>query len=178
MTDLNITHAPLTLWPTRPVADPRRAKQPQFMDGMTEILKYEGPMQALHLFQTYSKAGGLMKVTAGTRSLFVRALKQGVKDGLIALEHETDSEVTDSDDPVGWVVRLPDTPTVIKRTLGDRSFAEIPSSELAAIVLDIRAQDDMLGRDDIYRAVLDHYGLQKLTALVRRRLDHVIQAYF
>ncbi|WP_371397141.1 hypothetical protein [Fretibacter rubidus] len=178
MTDLNITHTPLTPWPVRPVADPRRAKQPQFMDGMCEILKYEGPMQALHLFQSYAKAGGLMKVTAGTRSLFVRALKQGVKDGLIALDRETDSEVSDDDDPVGWVLRLPDTPLVIVRTLGDRSFAEIPTSELAALILDIRAQDDMLGREDIYRAVLEHYGLQKLTALVRRRLDHVLAAYF
>ena len=178
MTDLHITHVPLTPWPVRPVADPRRAKQPQFMDGMTEILKFEGPMQALHLFQTYAKAGGLLKVTAGTRSLFVRALHQGVKDGLIALERESDSEISGDDDPIGWVVRLPDTPNVIVRTLGDRSFAEIPTSELAALVLDIRSQDDMLGRDDIYRAVLDHYGLQKLTALVRRRLDHVLAAYF
>lgn len=175
---ITISHTPLTPWPVRPVADPRRAKQPQFMDGMTEILSFEGPMQALHLFQTYAKASGLMKVTAGTRSLCVRALQQGVKDGLIILEAETDSEVSGVTDPVGWVVRLPDTPAVVVRTLGERSFAEIPTSELAALVLDIRAQDDMLGRDDIYRAVLAHYGLQKLTALVRRRLDHVLSAYF
>lgn len=178
MTDLKIAHAPLTPWPTRPVADPRRAKQPQFMDGMTEILSHEGPMQALHLFQTYAKAGGLMKITAGTRSLFVRALQQGIKDGHISLEKETDSEVADDTDPVGWVVRLPDTPLVIVRTLGERSFSEIPTSELAALVLDIRSQDELQGREEIYRAVLDFYGLQKLTALVRRRLDHVLKAYF
>ena len=51
-------------------------------------------------------------------------------------------------------------------------------SELAALVLEIRTRDEFMGREDIYRAVLDHYGLQKLTALVRRRLDKVLQVYF
>lgn len=135
-------------------------------------------MQALHLFQTYAKASGLMKVTASTRSRCERALKQGAKDGHLAIECEPNSEVDNADDPVGWIVTLSDTPQVVVRSLGARSFAEIPSRELAALVLDIRATDDMLGREDIYRAVLDHYGLQKLTALVRRRLDHVISVYF
>lgn len=173
-----LTFEDFTHWPTRAVADPRRARQNQFMDGMVEILSYEGPMQALNLFQTYAKAGGLMKVTAATRSKFERALKLGVKEGLITLEQETDTEITGEDDPVGWVCRLPHHERVCVRTLGERSFAEIPTSELAALVLDIRAQDDLLGREDIYREVLAHYGLQKLTALVRRRLDHVIKSYF
>lgn len=178
MTKLTINYRRLTPWPTRPVADPRRANQTQFMHGMTEILSFEQPMQALHLFQTYAKSGGLLKIAAPVKSKMTRALFQGVKDGHIAMERESDSEVEGADDPVGWVVRLPDTPLVVVRDLGDRSFAEIPSSELAALILDIRSQDELLGREGIYRAVLDHYGLQKLTALVRRRLDHVLSAYF
>ena len=79
---------------------------------------------------------------------------------------------------VGWIVRLPDQPRVIVRDLGNRGFADIPMSELAALVLEVRTQDEFMGREDIYRAVLDHYGLQKLTALVRRRLDKVLEVYF
>jgi len=94
------------------------------------------------------------------------------------MEREEDSEVEGPDDSVGWIVRLPDQPRVIVRDLGNRSFADIPMSELAALVLEIRTQDEFMGREDIYRAVLDHYGLQKLTALVRRRLDKVLQVYF
>jgi len=45
-------------------------------------------------------------------------------------------------------------------------------------VLEIRTQDEFAGREDIYRAVLEHYGLQKLTALVSRRLDKVLTVYF
>ena len=51
-------------------------------------------------------------------------------------------------------------------------------SELAALVLEIRSADEFAGREDIYRGVLEHYGLQKLTALVRRRLDAVLKEYF
>ena len=44
--------------------------------------------------------------------------------------------------------------------------------------IEIRTQDEFMDREDIYRAVLDHFGLQKLTALVRRRLDKVLEVYF
>jgi len=59
-----ITHTPYTLWPTRKTADPRAATQAQFVHGLTEILQYQAPMQALSLFQTYAKASGLLKIAA------------------------------------------------------------------------------------------------------------------
>lgn len=112
------------------------------------------------------------------RPLSERALLEGVKAGEITLEREEDSEINGPDDSVGWVVRLPDQSRVIVRTLGNRGFADIPMSELAALVLDIRASDELMGREEIFRAVLDYYGLQKLTALVRRRLEKVLAVYF
>ena len=173
-----ITHTPYTPWIERPTADVRRASQAQYIHGFTEILVAEGPIQALSLFQTYGKASGVMKLAAPVRKLCERALLAGVKAGEIALEKEDDSEIDGPEDSVGWIVRLPDSPRVIVRDLGNRGFAEIPMSELAALVLEIRTQDEFMGREDIYRSVLDHYGLQKLTALVRRRLDKVLEVYF
>jgi hypothetical protein len=176
MTELSYTL--FTPWPERSTADPRRATQAQYMHGMMEILKFEGPMQALLLFQTYGKASGLLKITAPMRRRFEHALKKGIASGEVFIEREQDSELKDEDDSVGWIMRLPTQPEVIVRDLGNRSFAEIPMSELAALVLEIRSHDELIGRDGIYRAVLDHYGLQKLTALVRRRLDKVLEVYF
>jgi len=173
-----IPHTPFTSWPERPTADVRRASQAQYMHGMTEILASEGPMQALALFQTYAKASGVQKIVSSVRKQCERALLAGVKSGEILLEREADSEIDGPDDSVGWIVRLPDQPPVSVRSLGTRGFAEIPMSELAAVALEIRTQDEFMGREDIYRAVLDHYGLQKLTALVRRRLDKVLEVYF
>ena len=173
-----IPHTPFTPWTQRPTADVRRASLAQYMHGFTEILAAEGPMQALALFQTYGKASGVMKLAAPVRKLCERALLAGEKAGELVIEREDDSEVEGPEDSVCWIVRLPDTSRVIVRDLGNRGFADIPMSELAALVLEIRTQDEFMGREDIYRAVLDHYGLQKLTALVRRRLDKVLEVYF
>ena len=170
--------SPYEHWAQRPVADPRRASFAQFMDGMNEILKAQAPTQALHLFQTYAKGGGLLKIAAPTKSQFMRTLKQAEKQGLVTIEIENDTEVDSPDDPVCWIVRLPDQDRVRARTLGDRSFAEIPLSELAALVLEIRVADDFMGKEDIARTILSNYGLQKLTALVERRLDRVYKEYF
>ena len=173
-----ITHTPYTLWPTRKTADPRAATQAQFVHGLTEILQYQAPMQALSLFQTYAKASGLMKIAAPVRRKFERAIILAEKSGDILVEREADPEADSPDDSVGWILRLPEQEPVSLRDLGPRGFAEIPISELAALVLEIRSADEFAGREDIYRSVLDHYGLQKLTALVRRRLDAVLKEYF
>ncbi len=174
----NVELAEFNPWQSRPVADPRRASPAQFMDGLSEILLQQGPMQALHLFQTYAKAGGLMKITAPVRARFERVIQDAAKSGAVIIEKENDSEVEDDTDPRCWIVRLEGQERVILRTLGDRSFAEIPLSELAAFVLELRCQDEFMGKEDIARSILSHYGLQKLTALVQRRLDRVFAEYF
>jgi len=165
-------------WKARPVADPRRASPAQFMDGLSEILAAQGPMQALHLFQTYAKAGGLLKITASVRSRFERVIQDAAKSGTVVIEKENDSEVDDETDPRCWIVRLNDQERVTLRELGSRSFAEIPLSELAAFVLELRCADEFMGKEEIARSILSHYGLQKLTALVQRRLDRVFAEYF
>lgn len=174
----NIELSEYTAWQARPVADPRRASPAQFMDGLSEILGAQGPMQALHLFQTYAKAGGLMKITASVRSRFERVIKDAARAGTVIIEKENDSEVEDDTDPRCWIVRLDGQDRVKLRTLGDRSFAEIPLSELAAFVLELRCADEFMGKEEIARSILSHYGLQKLTALVQRRLDRVFAEYF
>ncbi len=178
MTEININHVKFTAWPARKTADPRQAGDAQFLHGLTEIVGSEGPMQALSLFQTYAKAADLMKIAAPVRKRFERALLAGEKAGQVMITRENDPEAKDIDDSVCWIVRLPDMPEVIVRDLGNRGFADIPMRELAAVVLEIRAADDLMGRDDIYRAVLAHYGLKKVTALVKRRLDTVLADYF
>ena len=119
-----------------------------------------------------------MKIAAPVRRKFERAALLAEETGELIIEREPDPEAKDADDSVGWIIRLPDQPPVILRDLGPRGFADIPMSELAALVLEIRSADEFAGREDIYRSVLDHYGLQKLTALVRRRLDTVLKEYF
>ena len=175
MTEITIKHTEFTPWVERSTADPRRATQAQYMHGMMEILAAEGPMQALPLFQTYAKASGLLKIAPTVRRLFERSLLAGEKAGHIIIEREDDTEVDGPEDSVCWITRLPEQQRVRVRTAGNRGFADIPMSELEVVVGQIKAADRTLDRDGIYRAVLEHYELQKLTALVKRRLNKVLE---
>lgn len=175
---IKIDLMPYSEWTPRAVADPRRASPAQFMDGFRDILAAQGPMQALHLFQTYAKAGGLLKIAKPLRAKIERVLLSLEKSGDLKIEREDDSETDGPDDSRAWIVRLPDQPRVIMRSLGSRGFSEIPLGELAAFVLEIKCADEFLGREDITRIVLSHYKLQKLTALVGRRMDCVFKSYF
>lgn len=178
MTLLDIKSTPYTEWPSIALADPRRASQAQFAHGFAKILADEAPIQALNLFQTYAKAGGLLKIARPLRSQMERALLAMEKEGIVLIERENDSEADGPDDSCAWIVRLPAQERVVLRSLGPRGFSDIPLSELAVLVLEIRSADELMGREEIFRAVLDFYGLQKLTALVRRRLERVLAEYF
>lgn len=175
---IEIDLIPFNEWTPRPTADARRASPAQFLHGFTDILAAQGPMQALHLFQTYAKAGGLLKITKSVRSQIERTLLGLETSGDLLIEREDDSETDGPEDSRGWIVRLPDQPRVMMRTLGPRGFSEIPLGELAALTLEIKCADEFLGREDITRLVLSHYGLQKLTALVGRRMERVFKTYF
>ncbi|WP_017931588.1 hypothetical protein [Robiginitomaculum antarcticum] len=172
---MTIKYTEFTPWPERSTADPRRATQAQFMHGMCEILASEGPLQALPLFQAYAKAAGLLKIASTPRKLFERALLAGEKNGEVIIEREDDPETNGLEDSVCWVTRLPTQQRVIVRDLGTRGFADIPMSELEVVIGQIKAANKKIQRDDIYRAVLDHYGLLKVTALVKRRLNKVLE---
>ncbi len=176
MTEIQYTD--YTPWPERKCADPRVATQAQYNHGLCEIIQFQGPMQALELFQAYGKASGLLKIAASVRRRFEHALLKAEKAGVILIERETDPEAKTPEDSIGWICRLPTQPPVIVRDLGTRGFAEVPMSELADLVLEIRNVDPKIEKEGIYRAVLAHYELQKLTALVRRRLDVVLEMFF
>ena len=169
---------PYTLWETRKVADPRKATYPQMLDGMGEILDGQGPMQALHLFQTYAKAGGLLKITSSVRKRMEGHLRFAVEQGELVMEKENDTEVKSDTDSRCWIIRKPNQARVMMRELGPRNFSEIPMTELAALILELRVKDEFIGREEIARSVLAHYDLQKLTSLVQRRLKRVMEEYF
>ena len=71
------------------------------------------------------------------------------------------------------IVRLPQTPKVIGRSLGNRTFEEIPPSEIAEIMQRVKKKGPGKTREDLYRGVLNYYGLVRVTIKVREGLDRV-----
>lgn len=162
-------------WPTRALADPRGATETQLKAGFVEIVTAEAPVLALRVLQTYAKAGGVSRLTPSYRPKMIRALRSLIDGGeLIAADEYGDAQ----EDPTRYVLRTPDQPAVRLRTLGDRSFDEIPPSEIAELALEIRIRHELIGEEELTRQVLSHYGLKRLTGLVRRHMDVVLKTYF
>ncbi len=160
-------------WVVRPTADANNASIDQIIDGLKEIAMAEGPILTLRAYQSYCHGSGLKRVGPSARVKLDRALKTAIErdDLRIETEHkDPDLKLT--------IMRLPDQPIVRPRTLGDRAFNEIPPSELAELILNIRAQNDLMGKEELYRAVLAQYGLIRITSLVQSTLDHVLETYF
>lgn len=162
-----------TDWAARPLADPRAATQLQFEDGLFEIAEAEGPVLAYRMYQIFARAGSLGKITASTKARMDLALTRMIEEGKLLAEAELDSE-----DVSRRIIRMPDQEAAVIRTLGSRSIDEVPPSELAEMILWVRSTDELLGREEIYRAVLAHYGLQKITALAKKTFEHVLNRYF
>jgi hypothetical protein len=70
-------------------------------------------------------------------------------------------------DDIPWqdddVVRMPDSPTVRVRELGPRALEEVPLDEIAALVRRLRGARGIDGATELKRAVLNAYGLVRLT---------------
>lgn len=154
---------PYTAWDPRPVPDPRTAGREQLMPVVMEIVEAEGPVLAGRAFGLYTRAAGGRKLTGAAKApLTGAAWRLKIQDRLvIAREGATTIENDD-------VLRPAGSPPVRVRELGPRTLEEVPRDEVAALMRRLRDA----GAGDLKRAVLDTYGLIRLTA----RADEYLEA--
>ncbi len=159
-------------WSRRPLPDPLTASRASVLEGLVDIIKAEGPMLALHAYQIYARAAGIQRVGTNVRSNLNKALFAGIMRGAILTEDEHRKR-----GQIFSIVRLPQTPKVIVRSLGNRTFEEIPPSEIAEIMRRGKKKSPGKTREDLYRGVLNYYGLVRVTIQVRKGLDRVYDRF-
>jgi hypothetical protein len=142
------------VWPARATGDPRTTPRPEIMAALLEIVGAEGPMLATRAFALYNRASGGKKLTTVVRAPLDSALRWLAQERRVVQE--------------GEVVRLPDAPAVHVRELGPRVLDEVPLPEIAELMR-------RLGGRDPKRAVLDAYGLRRLTAHADAYLGSAIE---
>jgi ketosteroid isomerase-like protein len=160
---------PYRAWAPRPVPDPRTAGRDALMPAVLEIVEAEGPILAGRAFGLYTRAAGGKKLTGAAKAPLTGAtwrlkIAERVE---IARPGATTIENDDVLRPVG-------SPPVHVRELGPRTLEEVPLDEVAALM-------DRLGSDrarpaaELKRAVLDAYGLTRLTARADQYLEQAIE---
>jgi dethiobiotin synthetase len=154
-----ITLDPYDAWQPHQVGDPRNTPRPQIMQTMLEIIDAEGPMTAMRAYSLYNRAAGGRKLTSVAKAPLSSAVYWLARENRVALTREADVPWQGDD-----MVRLPDQPPVRVRELGPRSLDEVPLDEIAELVNLIRGARGTSDPTGLKRAVLNTYGLVRLTS--------------
>jgi hypothetical protein len=150
---------PYRVWEGESPGDPRSAPRPLIMQAMLDIVAAEGPMLASRAYAVYNRAAGGKKLTSVARAPLSNSIYHLAREGKVVLQ---------SEDEIPWqgddVVRLPDTAPVVVRELGPRELIEVPLDEIAELMRRLGDQPDLK------RAVLNTYGLVRMTARAEQYL--------
>jgi hypothetical protein len=128
------------------------------MATMLEIVGTEGPMTASRAYALYNRASGGRKLTTVARAPLSSSVYWLAQERKVVLVRKDEIPWQDDD-----VVRMPDSPAVRVRELGPRTLEEVPLDEIAALLRRLRAAHAISGSNESKRAVLDAYGLKRLT---------------
>jgi hypothetical protein len=139
---------PYTAWTPHPVPDPRTGGREAIGPVLLEIVAAEGPILAERAYRLYVKASGGKALTSIARAPLSGSTFRLRQAG--AIDFEEGSEV----------LRPAGTPEVRVRELGPRALDEVPLREVAELMRRLRAA----GATELPRAVLDAYGLVRMTA--------------
>ena len=150
---------PYTAWEARPVGDPRATPRGSIMEAMLEIVGAEGPMTATRAYALYNRASGGRKLTSVARAPLSSSIYWLAQERKLVLVRKDDIPWQDDD-----VIRMPDSPAVRVRELGPRTLEEVPLDEIAELVRRLRAAGAAHEADETKRAVLNAYGLVRLTS--------------
>jgi ketosteroid isomerase-like protein len=153
---------PYVAWEERPVPDPRTAGRDALMPVLMEIVEIEGPVLAGRAFGLYTRASGGKKLTGAAKApLTGSAWRLKIQERL-AIGRDGATTIDNED-----VLRPFGAEPVRVRELGPRTLEEVPLDEVAELMRRLRDG----GASDLKRAVLDTYGLVRLTARAEQFLE-------
>ena len=179
---------PYAAWQGGGLPDPRTAPVSQVAAHLLAIVAAEGPVTADRAYRLYIRGSGSSKVTQRARAPMAQAL------GRLTLRGQVEIDEFNNPGEPQQVLRLTGRPAVVVRELGERSLYEVPLNEIAELMEHKRRE--LLGRagagdqpahavadairqaalrraspDRIKRAVLDTYGLIRMTQAAEQYLS-------
>lgn len=157
--------APYAAWEPREVPDPRTAGRDLLMPAVLEIVEREGPVLAGRAFGLYTRAAGGKKLTGAAKAPLTGAAWRLKVQGRLEIGREGATTIENDD-----VLRPAGGTAVHVRELGPRTLEEVPLDEVAELMRRMQAPGP-LAPGDLKRAVLDAYGLIRLTARADEYLE-------
>jgi very-short-patch-repair endonuclease len=162
----SISLLPYEAWTPHVLTHPDTATLPVIIAGLQEIVAAEGPIHAQHAYRLYTRAAGGHRVGTEMRRTFHKATRKALRTGDI---RQLDDDTVAIDDKTLYV---PGKPTVLLRELGPRQLPDVPRSEVAKLIKYLGLQD--APPEEVKRAVLNAYGLIRLTTRTSHYLDECL----
>jgi transcriptional regulator with XRE-family HTH domain len=154
-------------WVPRPMRSPREVSPRELIESLLDIVSREGPVMGARVYALRLAASGIEE-TREVRSLLNRASAAAARVGLIIDENEEGGQTQKY-----RILRLPDQPPMIRRTLGGRELWQVPPRELESVVQATPAWKRGESVAAIQDAVKAAYGLSGVSA---RDAEHVNRA--
>ena len=150
--------------------DPKLGSPAQIANGLRSIVDVEGPMVANRAYSVYLRSSGYRRMGGELKKSMNKGLQHAIRTGLIVKEDELAKGGL-----LYSIIRAPGSPGVMLRTRGPRDFEEIPPSELQLVAYRLARDEGFeLGSEAHLRAVLEFFGLKRLTVQVSTRLLDVL----
>lgn len=182
---------PYPVWQGGGLADPRTAPVAEVASSLLDIVATEGPVTADRAYRLRLLASGSTRVTQRVRASMEQAL------GRLRLRGQVEVDDLDNAGSLQQVLRPRGAHAVVVRELGERSLYEVPLNEIAELMGHKRRE--LLGRtglgeqpahavaevirqaalrraspERLKRAVLDTYGLIRMTQAAEQYLDSAL----
>jgi hypothetical protein len=127
-------------------------------------------MHAQHAYRVYTQAAGGHRVGTEIRRALDAATRKALRTGALGQ--------LDDDLPLPHEKTLyaPGQPPLLLRELGTRQLSDIPRSEVAELIKQFTLEDG--SADEIKRAVLNAYGLIRLTQKTNLYLDECLSYHW
>jgi len=142
----------------------RHATPDVIREYLLEIVSVEGPILGSRLHSVYVHAAGGHRAGSVSKQNLNKATTRLVRLGHLITEdplHEGGVRAS--------TLRLPSQPVSLVRSLGPRTLHDVPPAELADVMRDLQANTPITEDEPLFREVLQHYGLRRLTDGVRAR---------
>ncbi len=150
-----------------PVSDASRS---ELINGIEEIVAVEGPVLGERIHTVYVHRSGGRRVGPQLARALNSAVTAAVRQGVLEVDNPLDQSGVR---PLTY--RLPGQPLVRLRRLGPRDLDDVPPRELAALMAGIARQQGWADEEMLFRSVLEHLGLKRLTGNVRHRLSGLVE---
>ena len=165
---------PYIEWDETGLAHPSATHPFGTVPALRRIIETEGPITADRAYKLYVRGSGSTRVTKLVKSKLNIAINRLLAQKQVQVDRFGDP----SDEIAQRVLRVPGTPAVTVREIGNRDLYEVPLNEVSTLMKRRLDSQPSASHEGLMRYVLDTYSWRRLTDKARAFLTAAIRLMY